>query len=80
MSCFFILSFHFFFYKIGEQEGRTSPACWHPWEGEVLGKGDRRANMAQKTCTHVYKWKMIPVKTTPGIGRRRDKGEWWIQV
>jgi hypothetical protein len=30
-------------------------------------------------CTHVYKCKkkMVPVETIPGIGVRKDKGDWW---
>jgi hypothetical protein len=32
-----------------------------------------RLNMVQVLCTHVCKWKMIPVETIPGI--RRNKGE-----
>jgi hypothetical protein len=39
--------------------------------------------MVQK-CVHVYvNAKITPIETTPGIGGRRNKGEWWkerIQV
>jgi hypothetical protein len=48
---FFILSFLFFSYKIGEQEGETSPAQWgegwHLWDGEVFRKGGKKVNMVQ---------------------------------
>jgi hypothetical protein len=27
-------------------------------------------------CTHVSKFKMIPVENTPGIGGEGDEGEW----
>jgi hypothetical protein len=41
-SYFFFYLLCFFFYKVGEQEGRTSPAQgrggWHQWEGEMEGK------------------------------------------
>jgi hypothetical protein len=36
-----------------------------------------------KMCTHVSKCKMIPVKTTPGIGREGKEREWlkrWIHI
>jgi hypothetical protein len=32
--------------------------------GEVAGKGGRRENTVQKTCTHPCKAKMKPVETT----------------
>jgi hypothetical protein len=43
-SCFSLYLLSFFFYKIREQEGRTSPGWgwgWYQWEGrgEVAGKG-----------------------------------------
>jgi hypothetical protein len=50
----------FFFYKIGEQEGRK---C-HPgvgvgtcMRGEEVRKGFGRVNIIQMLCTHVCKWK-----------------------
>jgi hypothetical protein len=49
----------FFFYKIKEQEGRTSPTWedWYQWEGG--GDGERAWVMTavQILCTHVCKWK-----------------------
>jgi hypothetical protein len=47
---FFLLSFIFFFYKIGEQEGRTGSAQRRGWES---GMGD----VAQIIYTHVSKSK-----------------------
>jgi hypothetical protein len=49
----------FFFYKIGEQEGRT----YSVWDegvgtrrrGEDMEKGCRKVNMMQILCTHVCK-------------------------
>jgi hypothetical protein len=38
-------------------------------------EGYRRMNMVQILCTHVCKWKMIPVETIPGMGEEGDKGE-----
>jgi hypothetical protein len=40
-TLFLFLSFVFFFYKIGEQEGRTGSGwgSWYQWEREVAGKG-----------------------------------------
>jgi hypothetical protein len=48
----------FFFYKNGEQEGKTGPV----WglvsvAGKEVGKGCRRVNMVRIPCTHVCKWK-----------------------
>jgi hypothetical protein len=31
--------------------------------------------MVQILCTHVCKWKMIPIEIVPGMGG--DEGEWW---
>jgi hypothetical protein len=31
--------------------------------------------MIQILCTQIRKWKMIPVQTTPGMGKGGDKGE-----
>jgi hypothetical protein len=67
----------FFFYKIAEQEGETSPV-WGRGIGtsgsrENVEKGCRKGSILQILCTHVCKWKMIPVETTPGM-------EWrWIK-
>jgi hypothetical protein len=64
MSCFQFYLFSFFLYKIGEQEGGTSPAAGgggtdtsERWE--VLGKGYRRVNTVQKMCTHACKCKKL---------------------
>jgi hypothetical protein len=61
--------------KIREQESRASLVwgCWYQWED--MRKGYRRANMVQKLCTHVCKWKNGPVETIPGIGGKGNKGE-----
>jgi hypothetical protein len=45
------------------------------WRGNNVEKVCRRVNMVQILYIHVCKWKMIPVKTVPGMGRGRDKGE-----
>jgi hypothetical protein len=47
MSCFFVFSFSFFFYKIAEQESRR----------EMLEKVGRRVNSVQNMFTHVKKFK-----------------------
>jgi hypothetical protein len=60
----------FFFYKMGEQEGRTCP-FWGvdtSERGEDVGKGCGRVNMVQILSTHVCKWKMRPVEMIPGMG------------
>jgi hypothetical protein len=51
--------FSFFFYKNGEQEGRTGPeeGVGTSRSREVAGKGGRRVNTVQKMCTHVCKCK-----------------------
>jgi hypothetical protein len=38
-------------------------------------KGYRRVNIMQMLYTHVCKWKMMPAETTPGMGKRENKGE-----
>jgi hypothetical protein len=44
--------------------------------GKGVDKRYRRVYMVQMLCTHVCKWKMISVETTPGISRGKgDKGE-----
>jgi hypothetical protein len=46
----------------------------HPWRagnsrrGESIRKGSRRVNVVEIPCTHVWKWKMRPVETIPGMG------------
>jgi hypothetical protein len=46
----------FFFYKIGEKEGRIDPV-WKAGSGEDVGKECRRLNMVKILCAHAYKWK-----------------------
>jgi hypothetical protein len=36
--------------------------------GEEVGKEYRRVNMVQLLCTHVCKWKMIPIENSSGMG------------
>jgi hypothetical protein len=69
--------FSFLFYKIGEHNGRTSPAqgkrgmVGTSGKGEVAGKVGRR--VVQK-CAHKYpNAKMIRVATIPGMEGRRIK-------
>jgi hypothetical protein len=38
-----------------------------------VGKWCRKVNMVKILCTHVFKWKMIPVETIPRMGRGRIK-------
>jgi hypothetical protein len=42
MSCFSFYLFSFFYYNVGEQEGRTAPALWwwwlYQWEFEDGGE------------------------------------------
>jgi hypothetical protein len=52
--------FHFIFslFSSTKSENKsTQSESWHLWQGEVLGKRDRRINMVQKMCTHVCKCK-----------------------
>jgi hypothetical protein len=51
------LSFTFFFYKIREQEGRTSGRDGTNGKEEVAGKGSRRVNTVKKMCAHACKCK-----------------------
>jgi hypothetical protein len=39
--------------------------------GGEIRKGGQRVNMVKIFFTHICKWKMIPVETIPGIGRRK---------
>jgi hypothetical protein len=63
----------FFFYKIGEQEGRTGPVWrdWYQWEGggsgERVWEGEFSAD-----CAHIN-GKIIPVETISGMGGRGIK-------
>jgi hypothetical protein len=76
-----------FFYKIREQEGRTSPGRGGGMGGLVpvggrRGKGIRRYIWC-KYCVHMYvNWK-IPIEIVPGIGGGDIKengggGKWYI--
>jgi hypothetical protein len=52
------MSFFFFFYKNGEQEGKTGSG-WGigtSGSGEGIKKGCKRVNMMEMLCTHVCKW------------------------
>jgi hypothetical protein len=66
--CFSFYLLRFFFYKIGEQEGRTGSAgegeCWHQWEGE----GGREKGWEDEYDVNNVYTEMIPVETVPGIG------------
>jgi hypothetical protein len=44
----------FFFFKNGEQEGKTGPV-WRLvyWEGEDIRKECRRMNVVEILCTHI---------------------------
>jgi hypothetical protein len=53
VSCFSFYLLCFFFYKIGEQEGRTGSS----WRGEGLPPRGRRKNIEQMVYTHVCKCK-----------------------
>jgi hypothetical protein len=44
---------------------------------EEVRKGHGTVNIVQILCTHVCKWKMMPVETVPGMGEGGNKGEWW---
>jgi hypothetical protein len=78
MPCFSYCLLCVFFYKIGEQEGRTGSAPagdevgdWYKWEGE---KG-RRMNTVQIRYTHVSKCKndtCCNCSRNPGRGDERE--------
>jgi hypothetical protein len=42
---------------------------------ENVEKGCERENEVQILCTRVFKWKMIPVESAPGMVGGRDKKE-----
>jgi hypothetical protein len=74
----------FFFYKVGEQEGRTNSApgvvrevVWHQWEGTGGRERGRRMNIVQIMCTHVINAKMVPVETLLGLGGEGNEREQW---
>jgi hypothetical protein len=79
--CLFVcFLFSFFFYKIREQEGGTSPdqgGGWHQWEEEGVGEKGSRVNTVQKICTHVYKCKN---DTYWNYSRNLGEGGWWRMV
>jgi hypothetical protein len=58
----------FFFYKIREQVLLGVGGFIPVGAGKEVGKGYMKLNMVQTICTHVCKWKVIPVETIPGIG------------
>jgi hypothetical protein len=61
-----------FFYKIAEQEGDTGTIWMFGTSGrrDDMGKACRRENMVQILCTHVCKWKMIPVEIILEMGTK----------
>jgi hypothetical protein len=62
----------FFFYKVREQEGRTSSVWVAGASGrrEDVGKGCRRVNMVQILCTNGCKWKN---ETCSNYSRNRSR-------
>jgi hypothetical protein len=58
----------FIIYKIREWEWNRF--CLGTSAGEDKRKRCGRVNMVQILHTHVFKWKMIPVETIPGMGGR----------
>jgi hypothetical protein len=40
-----------------------------------IQEGYRKVNMVEILCTDVWKWKMRPVETIPGMEGREDEGE-----
>jgi hypothetical protein len=68
-----------YFFKNGEQEGKTSP-MWGlvPVGGGRMWGKDVGGWTWCKYCVLLNKnGKMRPVETIPGIGGSGDKGEWW---
>jgi hypothetical protein len=66
-------SLYFSFTKLQGGRGPVWGSCFQ-WWGNVE-KDCRRVNIVHILCTHVCKWKMIPVETIPGIGVEEGKGE-----
>jgi hypothetical protein len=69
------LSF-FLFYEIKEQEGGTGPVgdiVGSGGSGEEVRKGHGSVSIAQ-LCSHVCKWKTIPVETILGMEGGAEKG------
>jgi hypothetical protein len=69
--------FHFIFFPFPSTklENRTKSPAHGEWSAsvggeEMLGKGNSRMNMVQKYVHMYVNAKMIPFKTTPGIGGR----------
>jgi hypothetical protein len=59
-----------FFFFLQNQEDKTGSVLGADIQGrgEDAGKCNRKVNMVQILCTHLWKWKMIPVETIPGRG------------
>jgi hypothetical protein len=66
------------FYKNREQEGKIVPVLWvgTTWSREDIKKGCQRVNIVQLLYIHMYaNGKIRPIKISPGMGGRDDKGE-----
>jgi hypothetical protein len=75
--------FHFSFTKSQNrkmQQVLSVEGVGNNWKGKDIQKECKRVNIVQILCTHVCKWKMIPVETTPGMGggriKENDGGGW----
>jgi hypothetical protein len=66
----------FFFCKIGGQNRSCLGGIGTSGREEEVGKGCGKVNIVQILCTHVWKWKMIPIETIPRTGGGGDKVEW----
>jgi hypothetical protein len=62
------------FFSFTKSENRRAEQVLF-WRGEKVGKGCERMNIVQILCTHLCKWKMMPVETIPGMGRGGNKGD-----
>jgi hypothetical protein len=49
--------------------GRPVPVGWEGCRERIY----RRVNIVQILCTHVCKWKLIPIETIPGMEERGIK-------
>jgi hypothetical protein len=65
-SSYAFVGFFFFFFSSTISENKSVEQVLprgreimvpHSGRGEVVGKGDRRVNIVQKLCTHLYKYK-----------------------
>jgi hypothetical protein len=62
-----------FLYKVREQGDTTHPS-WRigtSGRGEGVGERHSKVTIVQILCSHVCKWKNIPVETVPGMGGKR---------